>query len=134
MDSLEAYAGLALVTAVSLLGFLALSFLVGQARLRHGVKPPSCEGPPAFLQVLRAQQNTIEFLLAFLPLLWLFGIFVGPTIALVLGSAGLSARVLFVVGYLQTDPSKRIPGFVLGLLVTITMGLWLVGSLLLKLI
>jgi uncharacterized membrane protein YecN with MAPEG domain len=98
------------VTALVLLIYLVLTLNVGRARFRYGVKPPAMTGNENFECVLRVQQNTLEQLVFFLPLLWLFSFYVSPNWGAALGLLWALGRILYAWGYYQA-PEKRGPGF-----------------------
>src|SRR5260221_14743063 len=66
----------ALVTALALVLYVAVFIEAGRARHRYDVKAPAVTGPPEFERAFRAQQNTVEQLVLFLPALWLFAMHV----------------------------------------------------------
>lgn len=105
----------ALVGLLALLQYLVFGALVGRARGKYGVKAPAVTGHEVFERYFRVQQNTLELLVAFLPALWLFALYVSATWAVVLGAVYLVGRVLFLRGYVA-DPSKREIGFGLSFL------------------
>jgi len=74
-------------------------------------------------------QNTLELLVAFVPAIWLFGMYVDPTWAALLGLVFIVARMLYLRGYVR-DPAKREVGFtlsVLALLMLLVGALWGAG-------
>jgi uncharacterized MAPEG superfamily protein len=77
-------------------------------------------GHPAFERAVRVQGNTLEQLIVFLPALWMFGHFVSPPGAALLGLAFLIGRALYWRGYVQ-DPPRRGPGFLIGLVATLLL-------------
>jgi glutathione S-transferase len=97
---------LATVTAAFLLGALAVN--VGRQRIRHKVPPPITDGPEPFIRALRAQANTTEQALIFLPSLWICAMYLQATAAGALGLVWVAARVLYAVGY-QQGPAQRWP-------------------------
>ena len=105
----------ALVGLLALLQYLVFGALVGHARGKYGVKAPAVTGHEVFERYFRVQQNTLELLVAFLPALWLFALYVSATWAVVLGAVYLVGRVLYLRGYVA-DPSKREIGFGLSFL------------------
>jgi glutathione S-transferase len=115
----------ALVSLLALLLLQATGLLVGRARFRHGVRPPSCEGPEEFHRALRVQQNTLEQFVFFLPAFWLAVLFSSPAWASVLGFVWVGARIAYGVGYLQA-PEKRGPGF--GLAFLASFALWVMAA------
>lgn len=106
------YASLVTVTALML--YQVISFKVGRARSRYQIAPPQMTGPPGFERALRAQHNTLEQLMFFLPSLWLFSYYISDIWAGLLGSVWIAGRALYAQAYAQ-DASKRFPGFVIAM-------------------
>jgi len=100
----------ALVTLVAILVYFWMSFRVGKARSKFGVEAPSITGHPEFERHFRVHANTGEWMLIFLPSLWLFSIYVSDLVAAGLGLVWCVGRVLYMTGYVQ-DPKKRELGF-----------------------
>ena len=82
------------------------------------------DGPPEFQRALRVQLNTAERLVAFIPSVWFFGVFVNPEWATGLGGLYLLGRCLFAIGYLRS-PEKRFFGSILSALAEVSL---LVGA------
>ncbi len=99
-----------LVTALTLLVYLILTINVGRARYKYNVSPPAMTGDANFERVLRVQQNTLEQLMFFLPLLWLFSYYVSPLWGGVIGAVWLLGRIIYAWGYYQ-QAEKRVAGF-----------------------
>lgn len=114
-----------LVTTLSLFLYIVLTVNVGVARAKYGVKVPAISGDENFERVLRVQQNTLEQLVFFLPLLWLFSVYVSPIWGAVIGGVWLVGRILYAWGYYQA-PEKRGPGFGMSTLSSLAL---LLGSL-----
>ncbi|PPT09812.1 Glutathione S-transferase theta [Geitlerinema sp. FC II] len=119
------YPWTALVTVFALLVYFVITINVGRARAKHKVMPPSISGNPEFERAFRVQQNTSEQLILFLPLLWIFSIFVGEIWGAVLGAIWVVGRILYAWGYYQAA-EKRMLGFGMGSLMTMVL---LLGSL-----
>jgi len=104
------------LTFATLLLALAVYFWsvakVGRARGRYKVQAPAVTGAPEFERVLRAQQNTVEQLVAFVPLLLLAAIFWGDRWAALYGMIWSVGRILYIVTYAQ-DAQRRSLGFIL---------------------
>ncbi|MFN5514127.1 MAG: MAPEG family protein [Cyanobacteriota bacterium] len=98
------------VTALVLLIYWVLTLNVGRSRFQYGIKPPAMAGNENFERVLRVQQNTLEQLVFFLPLLWLFSLYVNAPWGAGLGLVWALGRILYAWGYYQA-PEKRGPGF-----------------------
>jgi uncharacterized membrane protein YecN with MAPEG domain len=119
----------AVVIVLALLQYVAFGMLVGWARGKYGVKAPAVTGHGTFDRYFRVHQNTLELLVAFVPAIWLFGMYVDPTWAALLGLVFIVARMLYLRGYVR-DPAKREVGFtlsVLPILVLLVGGLWGAG-------
>jgi uncharacterized membrane protein YecN with MAPEG domain len=114
-----------LITALALVVYLILTINVGRARAKYQILPPATTGDPNFERVLRVQQNTLEQLIFFLPLLWLFSAYVSPIWAGGIGALWLLGRILYAWGYYQA-PEKRFVGFAMSSLSSMVL---LLGSL-----
>ena len=103
-----------LATAVLLLAlvvYVGAVIAVGQARGRFKIDAPATTGHPTFERVFRAQQNTLEQTILFLPLLALTAATFGDRVA---GSYGLIwslGRILYLVTY--SRGASRSLGFLL---------------------
>ncbi len=113
-----------LVTIAALVMYFVVTLNVGRARFKYGVKPPAMTGDPGFECAVRVQQNTLEQIVFFLPLLWLFAYYLSPIWAAGLGGTWVLGRILYAIGY-YAAPEKRFPGFALSLLSSLTL---LVGA------
>jgi glutathione S-transferase len=119
----------AFVIALALVQYVVFAMLVGWARGKYGVKAPAVTGHEIFDRYFRVHQNTLELLVVFVPAIWLFGMYVDPTWAALLGLVYLVARVLYLRGYVA-DPAKREVGFALSVLpvfVLLAGALWGAG-------
>ncbi|GAA4016225.1 MAPEG family protein [Sphingomonas swuensis] len=112
----------ALLLALAVYVWAILS--TGRARVRYKVEAPSCSGDPAFERAFRAQQNTVEQLVLFVPLLALAAMLWGDLPAALFGLVWSLGRILYVATY-SADAKKRGPGFLLsaGLSVLVLAGL-----------
>jgi glutathione S-transferase len=116
----------AIVILIALLQYVIFAALVGRARGKYGVKAPAVHGHEVFERYFRVHYNTLELIVVFVPAMWLFGSYVSPTWAAVLGLVYVVGRVAYLVGYVA-DPAKREIGFglsVLPILVLLVGGLW----------
>jgi glutathione S-transferase len=116
----------ALVTLIALLEYVVFGILVGRARGKYGVKAPAVHGHEIFERYFRVHYNTLELMVAFVPSMWLFGTYVSPDWAALLGLVYVVGRIAYIVGYVA-DPSKRELGFglsVMPILVLLCGGLW----------
>jgi uncharacterized MAPEG superfamily protein len=115
----------AIVIIIAVFEYMTFAFLVGRARVRYGVKAPATTGHEVFERYFRVQQNTLETLVAFIPGISLFALFVNPNWAAWIGLVYVVGRVLYFRAYVA-DPAKRGLGFGLSLLSIATL---LVGGL-----
>ncbi len=99
-----------LVTVLTSLLYLVLVVNVGRARAKYKIYPPAMTGDPNFERAVRVHENTLEQLIFFLPLLWLFSFYVSPVYAGILGAIWLLGRALYAWGYYQAA-EKRVIGF-----------------------
>jgi glutathione S-transferase len=114
---------------------------VGRMRGKHSVKAPTMTGPVEFESSVRVQMNTLEWVVVFLPLLWLATIYFSPSMTMiylswlppVLGIVWIIGRWIYMTGYMQA-PEKRSAGFgiagiaVLGLLICSIVGIVMTWS------
>lgn len=110
----------ALVTWGAMALYFWSMFRVGSARTKHQVMPPHTTGPEAFMRVFRAQQNTLEQLVLFLPSLWLFALFISHLWAGILGALWIIFRVWYILGYSRAT-EKRMAPFLFGLVITVVL-------------
>jgi glutathione S-transferase len=100
----------ALVTLLAVALYFYTGILVAKARGKYGVKAPATTGNPDFERVFRVQMNTLEWMPIFLPVLWLFALYVKDWPAAVLGLVWIAGRILYIRGYSEAA-DKRHRGF-----------------------
>jgi glutathione S-transferase len=122
-----------LVTLLALIVFFVVTINVGRARVKFGVKPPQMSGDPAFERAVRVQQNMLEQLVFFLPVLWIFAAVVNPSYAAGLGLVWVVGRILYAWGYYQ-EAEKRGPGFGISLLASLILLLGSLGGVILQIV
>ncbi len=113
-----------LVTVIALAVYFAITANVGRNRAKYNVPPPATTGDPNFERALRVQQNTLEQMVFFLPLLWLFCFYIDPIWGSAIGGFWIIGRILYAVGYYQAA-EKRTVGFAISSLSSLAL---LVGS------
>lgn len=119
-----------LVALLAVAQYFAFGILVGQARVRYGVKAPATTGHPGFERMHRVQMNTLEQLAGFLPCLLIAAQYRPPGLVAGLGAVYLVGRLLYWRAYVA-DPARRQLGFVLTALPTLALfSLALAGALL----
>jgi glutathione S-transferase len=104
----------ALVTLLTMLLLFGTAWVVGRARDKYGIKAPATSGDPAFERAYRAQMNTLEQTVMFLPLLWLAANYGFTGWAGLAGLVWIVGRVWYAVAYLA-EAGKRGPGFAVGM-------------------
>lgn len=108
------------LTALVTLLAVAVSFLAGilvaRARRRYDVKAPAVTGHPQFERTFRAQQNVLEWMPMFLPVLWLSAPGVGDRWAAALGLLWCLARIGYLFAY-AAAADRRGPYFLVQLAV-----------------
>jgi glutathione S-transferase len=112
----------ALITCLAVAVYFSTTILVSRARSAYGIKAPATSGNPDFERVFRVQMNTLEAMPIFLPVLWLFAIYVGDPFAAAMGLVWILGRILYIVSYTKAA-DKRGPGF--GVQAFATVALWL---------
>jgi len=100
----------ALVTLLAVLFYFSTSYGVTRARRKFGISAPATSGQPDFDRAFRVQMNTLEWMPIFLPLLWLFALYLSDIGAAVLGLVWIGGRILYMVRY-TAAADKRGPGF-----------------------
>ena len=115
----------ALVTLLAVLLYFFTGLQVAKARQKFGVMVPATSGHADFERVFRVQQNTLEWMPIFLPLLWLFALYVSDWGAAALGLAWIVGRILYIRGYTEAAEKRHNGFFVQG----IVSGTLLIGAL-----
>ena len=115
----------ALVTLLAVVLYFYTGLLVAKARTTFGVVAPATTGHVDFERVFRVQQNTLEWMPIFLPLLWFFVLYVNDWGAALLGLVWLVGRILYIRGYSEAA-DQRHKGFAMQAL---ACGALLIGTL-----
>jgi glutathione S-transferase len=100
----------ALVTTLAILVYFAADFRVGRARGAYKIKAPATTGNPEFERIFRSHQNMLEWMVIFLPALWLFAFYVGDRWAALVGLGWIGGRILYLTQYAEAA-EKRMLGF-----------------------
>jgi len=98
-------------------------FKVGKMRQKHGVKAPAVTGADEFNYAFRVQQNTIEQMVMFLPVLWVFALLVSDLYAGIAGGIWVVGRLLYAMAYWK-DPAKRSLGFMINFITLSVLTIW----------
>ncbi len=121
--------GIWLILALACVELIVFSALVGRGRAKYGVPAPATSGNPDWERLNRVHQNSLEQMVVFTPLFFLYATFVGKFTALILGVVFLLARIAYAVGYAKA-PEKRAVGSAATFLVQIWMAIGVIVSLL----
>jgi glutathione S-transferase len=100
----------ALITVLAILLYFYTGLNVGLARQKFGVKAPATTGNPDFERAFRVQMNMLEWMPIFLPLLWLFALYISDIWAAALGALWIVGRAIYIRAY-ASAAEKRGPGF-----------------------
>ncbi len=109
-----------LITGLTLILLLGVSFNVGKARSKYKIDAPATTGHPKFDLAFRAQMNTVENAIVFIPALWLFSYYVSTTWGSILGALWLIGRIWYAVAYCK-EAKKREGGFGLSFLALVIL-------------
>jgi len=109
-----------MIMLLALVEYFVFTIAVGRARYQFGVKAPATSGQPDFERYYRAQMNTLEQLVIFIPALWSFATFVNGDLAAILGAVFIVGRAMYFVGYVKAA-EKRSAGFGLSTLATLAL-------------
>jgi glutathione S-transferase len=120
------YSIVGLVTLLALGLYFWMGLNVGRARGRFGIAAPATHGHPEFERYFRVQQNTLEWLVIFLPTFWLCAYFMSDWgawavgVVAVIGLVWVVGRYLYMTGYIR-DPAHRSRGFAIQAFATILL-------------
>ncbi len=109
-----------LVTVAALIFYLTTGFAVGRLRAKLGIKAPAVSGHPDFERGIRVQGNTLEWLVIFVPALWMCASYLDPRVCATLGVVWILGRALYQSSYMK-DPASRGPGFMIQALTTLIL-------------
>lgn len=126
---MAAYPLTMLGTLAAVLLTLLFAIRTGMMRGRTGIKAPAMSGSEEFDRANRVHLNTVEQMVLFLPVLWIFATQAGDLYAGIASLIWLAGRVLYSQGYMA-DPGKRELGFIIGALVVLLMFLASAGLIL----
>lgn len=110
---------------MALLLYFVATINVGRGRAKYGIPAPQMSGDADFERILRVQQNMLEQVIFFLPVLWIFSLYISPIWGAGFGIVWVVGRIIYAWGYYQA-PEKRAPGFAIASLSSLVL---LVGSL-----
>ena len=123
----------AIVSVLALMQFYWFGIEVGKMRGKHECKAPATTGAPEFERMFRVQQNTMEQIVMFIPALWIYAHLVNPLWGAGMGVVYLIGRAVYRVSYVK-DPSSRSTGFMMTVLPTSVMLVWILVAAVQKLL
>jgi uncharacterized membrane protein YecN with MAPEG domain len=109
---MQPHSWVAIVTIVALLVYAWMIARIGRVRAKTGIHAPTMIGDPILERHIRVQANTLEWLVIFLPSLWLFAVYWSDLVATILGAIWIVGRIVYALGYVA-DPGKREAGFII---------------------
>lgn len=104
-----------LVALLAIFQLLFFGYSVGALRIKSGLEAPAMTGHDGFERMYRVQMNTLECLVAFLPVLFLASKYWPVILIAPIGIIYLVGRTIYWRAYV-TNPSSRGLGFALTLL------------------
>ncbi len=117
-----------LIALLAVFQFLFFGYNVGAQRRDSGLKAPAMTGHDGFERMYRVQMNTLECLVAFLPVLLITGKYWPVWLIAPIGAIYLVGRTMYWRAYVK-DPATRGTGFMLTLLpIAALMALAVVGA------
>lgn len=111
-----------LVALLALFEYMGFGTAVGNARTRLGIKAPAITGNVEFERYFRVQQNTLELLVVFLPVLAIASAYWNPVWVAAIGAVFLAGRLVYFRAYVR-DPSQRSLGYGLSIVPVIVLAL-----------
>jgi glutathione S-transferase len=108
----------AIVTVLVLLFYLWTCVGAGRLRGKHGIAAPAMTGHPEFERAIRVQMNTLEWLVIFLPAMWLCAAYASPVAAALIGLIWIGGRFVYMQAYMK-EPKTRSIGFMVQGLATL---------------
>ena len=99
----------AFITVIALMQVMVFQGRVARARNEFNVLGPATSGHPVWERYNRVHLNTVENLVAFIPLLWICGFFLNAWLAALLGALFVVARGIYSRAYIA-EPSRRAAG------------------------
>ncbi|HVH83674.1 MAG TPA: MAPEG family protein [Steroidobacteraceae bacterium] len=109
-----------IVLALALVEFFFFCLAVARARDTYQVPAPATTGHAVFERYFRAQMNTLEQLIIFVPSIILFGAYVSAWLAAALGVVFIIGRAVYFRGYVRAAEGRH-RGFMLSVIPNLTL-------------
>jgi glutathione S-transferase len=110
------------VDIVAMLQYLTFGTLVGSARGRYGIRGPATTGSEPFERVYRVQMNTLELLVALIPVMYAAARYWPAHYVAALGAVYLIGRTIYAFAYVK-NPQSRHLGFALSIFPILALAL-----------
>jgi glutathione S-transferase len=111
-----------IVAMLAVLQYLTFGTLVGRARGRYGIKGPATTGSEPFERVYRVQMNTLELLVALIPVMYAAARYWPAHYVAALGAVYLIGRTIYAFAYVKNPQSRRL-GFALSIFPILALAL-----------
>lgn len=118
-----------LVALLAIAQFIFFAVQVARARGRYGIEAPAVSGHPLFERAYRVQMNTLELLVALLPLLYIAARYWPESYVAAAGAVYLVGRLIYWRSYTRA-PARRTLGFAISLTPIMVLLLASLGALL----
>lgn len=117
-----------IIALLTVLQYLSFGYLAGAQRNVSGLKAPAMTGHDGFERMYRVQMNTLELMVAFLPVLFLAGKYWPALLIAPIGAVYLVGRTIYWRAYVS-NPASRTLGFMLSYLpIVVLLVLAVIGS------
>ncbi len=100
-----------LILMIAVAQYIFFAYQTGMARGRSGLQAPAVVGDEGFERMYRVQMNTLELMVAFIPVTLLAAKYWPAPVVASLGAAYIVGRHLYWRSYVK-DPAKRSLGFI----------------------
>ncbi len=111
-----------LVALLALFEYMGFLGAVGNARTRYGIKAPATTGNESFERYFRVQQNTLELMIIFLPVLAISAAYWNPLWVAAIGAVYLVGRLVYFSAYVR-EPRSRSLGYALSVVPILVLAL-----------
>jgi uncharacterized membrane protein YecN with MAPEG domain len=111
-----------LVALLALFEYLGFGTAVGNARARFGIQAPATSGNEEFERYFRVQQNTLELLIVFLPVLAVAAAYWNPLWVAAVGAMYLVGRLIYFRAYVR-EPRQRSLGYALSIVPVLVLAI-----------
>jgi len=105
----------ALMTLLAVLWYFYTTIHVARAHAKCQIYAPAMIGDPSLERAVRVQTNTLEQIVAFLPVMWIYAWFGNPRWAAIACGVWIVGRIIYAVGYWQ-EAGKRTLGYLITVL------------------